>query len=124
MRSLSLFGDEIADGSFGSYPPKRSLLLCVLGGADQTFGDEAIDDSWLIERHQASDGLAMVCHCDFLAVADDLKVATQVVSQLSYSSFHPLSMALSDEHFWPHSQSWRCLAKESARKMRVDRDAL
>jgi len=23
----------------------------------------------------------MVCHCDFLAVADDLKVATQVVSQ-------------------------------------------
>ena len=66
----------------------------------------------------------MVCHRDFHAVADDFEVATQVISQLSYSSFHRLSMALSAEHFWPYSQSWRCLPRNPARKMRVDRDAL
>jgi len=70
------------------------VLLGLFGGRDDALVDQAIDSSRPIERHQTRHRLAVIGHGDFLSVADNLKVTTEVISEFANASFHPTIMAL------------------------------
>ena len=93
-RSLPLIGYEIADRSVGDNALLGTFPFRCVSGGDQAFCDQTIDLSWLIERHEPGDGLAVVGHRDLVTVANYLQILAQMVSQLAHSCFHLSSMAL------------------------------
>ena len=100
-RSLSLFGNEVADGALAPDPSAGAGAFRSGGRGDQSFADEPIKRSRLIERDEPSDRLTVIGDRYFLAVANDVEVTTEMVSQFSYSGFHQIIMAPSRCNFSP-----------------------
>jgi hypothetical protein len=92
-----LVGDEVADGAFGRDPSSGTWTLGRPRRRNQPFGDETIDGSRLIERNEPSDSLTMIRDGHFLAIANDVQVAAEMISEFSYPGFHHTIMALSGE---------------------------
>ena len=65
-------------------------------------GDEPIERTRPIERHQARHGLAVIGHRHLLALANQLQVPAEVITEFANTSFHPASMALFIGEISPH----------------------
>jgi hypothetical protein len=94
-----LFGDQVADGPRRFDRTRRPSPLRGHGRGDDTFGDEAIDRSWLVQWYQSCDCFAVVGDGHLLAAADEFEVAAEMISQVTHSGFHSTIMALSMMRF-------------------------
>jgi hypothetical protein len=81
MRSLALLGDEIAHRAIGrDLAPSGPHALAASGGCHQSFSDETVQRAWLVQWHESCDSGSMVSDRHLVAVSDDVKVSTEVVS--------------------------------------------
>ena len=80
MRSLPLFGDEVADDALGGDTERCPRAFGCPSGRDQPLGDEAIECPRLVQRDEPGHGLAVVGDGHLLAVAYDVQVVTQAIS--------------------------------------------
>jgi hypothetical protein len=90
-----LVGDEVADGAVGRDPSSGPWTLGRPRWRNQPFGDETIDGSGLIERNEPGDRFTMIRDGHFLAIANGVQVAAEMISEFSYPGFHRTIVALS-----------------------------
>jgi len=93
-----LIADEIADGSLGDDALLGTFSFRRERGSNQSFFDQSINPSWLLERDEPGDRVAVVRDSDLAAFTNYFQVSAQMISQLTHACFHHHSMALSDSH--------------------------
>ena len=79
----------------------RPLRRC--GGRDQALGNQAIDGTGFFERYEPGHCLPVVRDRDLVTIANNVEVATEMISKFSHASFHTAIMALSLAKNKPYS---------------------